>query len=106
MKKTPAHKTALTAALVLAALAAAAPAQADTGPGRMPDVKGTNLVAAYQKLHYHTDVHFRDGLGRGRHVLWPAHWRVCGQQPAPGARMSALKITLTVVKQHERCGRA
>ncbi|MFI9052209.1 PASTA domain-containing protein [Streptomyces sp. NPDC053427] len=100
-------KTVITAALALsAAVSPAGPAHADTGPGTMPNVKGKGLVAAYQDLHYNTGVHFADGLGRGRHVLWPADWKVCAQQPAPGARMDELKITLTVVKRHEECAGA
>ncbi|MFJ9852589.1 hypothetical protein [Streptomyces sp. NPDC101150] len=99
-------KTVITAALALAAVSPAAPAHADPGPEKMPNVKGKGLVAAYQDLHYNTGIHFADGLGRRRHVLWPASWKVCDQQPAPGARMDELKITLTVVKKDEKCATA
>ncbi|MEU4847212.1 PASTA domain-containing protein [Streptomyces gilvosporeus] len=106
-------KTVVTAALALSAgIALAIPAQAHTGldphTGTMPDVKGKDLVTAYQTLHYDLRVRFSDGLGKGRHVLWPAAWKVCDQQPAAGAHMAGphmdeLKITLTVVKEDERC---
>ncbi|KPC64103.1 hypothetical protein [Streptomyces chattanoogensis] len=98
-------KTVITAALALSAVLPAGPAQADAGPGAMPNVKGKGLVAAFEALHFDPTVRFKDGLGRGRHVLWPARWKVCEQQPAPGAHMTQLKITLTVVKKNEQCRR-
>ncbi|MEU9111575.1 hypothetical protein AB0D04_07250 [Streptomyces sp. NPDC048483] len=99
-------KTVITAALALSAVALAGPAQADAGPGKMPNVKGKGLVAASQALHYDLSVRFADGLGRGRHVWWPAGWKVCDQQPAPGARRDGLRVTLIVIKNEERCRRA
>ncbi|MGG7569640.1 PASTA domain-containing protein [Streptomyces sirii] len=89
------------AALVLSALALAGLAHAD---GRtMPKVTGRGLVDAFQALDYDTRIRFKDGRGAGRHVLWPASWKVCGQQPAPGTPMKGRQITLTVVKDEERC---
>lgn len=94
-------KAATAAALALSALALGGLAHAD---GRsMPDVRGKGLVDAFQALDYDTGVRFEDGLGAGRHVLWPASWKVCGQTPAPGAPMEHRTITLTVVKDRERC---
>ncbi|WP_051823157.1 PASTA domain-containing protein [Streptomyces sp. NRRL S-1448] len=88
-------------ALAVSLLGPAAPARADGRP--MPDVTGKNLVTAYGELHYNTAIQFRDGRGAGRLVLWPASWKVCGQDPAPGTPMDDRKITLTVVKATEEC---
>ncbi|MFF4288839.1 PASTA domain-containing protein [Streptomyces sp. NPDC001633] len=88
-------------ALAVSLLGPAAPARADGRP--MPDVTGKNLVTAYGELHYNTAIRFRDGRGAGRLVLWPASWKVCGQDPAPGTPMDDRKITLTVVKATEEC---
>ncbi|MEU7638332.1 PASTA domain-containing protein [Streptomyces sp. NPDC039016] len=90
-----------TAALTLAALAAAGPAHADGDT--MPDVSGKGLVAAYQALKYDTAVRLKDGRGAGRHVLWPGSWKVCDQHPKAGTPFSHRPITLTVVKAHESC---
>ncbi|MFE1775138.1 PASTA domain-containing protein [Streptomyces sp. NPDC059008] len=89
------------AALALSALALAGLAHADGHT--MPDVTGRGLVDAFQTLDYDTGIRFRDGRGAGRHVLWPASWKVCGQQPAPGTPLKGRQITLTVVKDEERC---
>ncbi|AWN31611.1 hypothetical protein [Streptomyces sp. NEAU-S7GS2] len=91
-----------TALLVLTCLVPAAPAQAD-GPERMPQVAGQGLVSAYQALNYDTSVRLRDGRGAGRHVLWPARWKVCAQSPAAGTPLQGRPATLTVVKTHEDC---
>ncbi|MEW2433380.1 hypothetical protein AB0952_04235 [Streptomyces caniferus] len=88
--------------LALCALVPAVPAQAD-GPGRMPQVAGRRLVSAYAALHYDTSVQLRDGRGAGRHVLWPAGWKVCAQQPAAGTPLQGRRVTLTVVKRKESC---
>ncbi|CCB72188.1 hypothetical protein [Streptantibioticus cattleyicolor] len=95
-------KTAVTAALsVAAALGCAVQAGADEHT--MPDVKGHPLVAAYRMLDHHgATVHAADALGH-RHVLWPAHWKVCAQEPAPGTRIAGHRITLTVAKNDEAC---
>ncbi|MFD8542831.1 PASTA domain-containing protein [Streptomyces sp. NPDC059649] len=106
MNHTSTVRTVLAAATAVAALAVsllgpAAPARADGRP--MPDVRGKNLVAAYGDLNYNTTIQFRDGRGAGRLVLWPASWKVCGQDPAPGTPMDDRRITLTVVKSTEEC---
>ncbi|WP_236573418.1 hypothetical protein [Streptomyces sp. GS7] len=100
--KTATNTALALAALPLTALALAAPAHADDGV--MPKVSGKGLVSAYQALDYSTHVQLKDGRGTSRHVLWPGSWKVCEQQPAPGARLGHQKITLTVVKTHEQCG--
>ncbi|MFD9209419.1 PASTA domain-containing protein [Streptomyces sioyaensis] len=86
----------------LLCLAPAAPARAD-GLEVMPQVAGRGLVAAYQALHYDPSVGLRDGRGAGRHVLWPASWKVCAQSPEAGTPLRDRKVTLIVVKNDESC---
>ncbi|WP_231977138.1 hypothetical protein [Streptomyces sp. 2323.1] len=88
--------------LALFCLAPAVPAHAD-GPELMPQVAGRGLVAAYQALHYDPSVQLRDGRGAGRHVLWPASWKVCAQDPEAGTPLQDRKVTLLVVKNGESC---
>ncbi|MEU9124189.1 PASTA domain-containing protein [Streptomyces sp. NPDC048506] len=95
--------TVIIAALALSTLASAAPALADGGPALMPSLRGKDLVPAYAALNYDTGIRLRDGLGAHRHVLWPAGWKVCDQQPATGTALEGSKITLTVVKKGEQC---
>ncbi|MFE1173993.1 hypothetical protein [Streptomyces sp. NPDC058773] len=91
-----------TSFLVLSCLVTAAPAEAD-GPERMPRVAGQGLVSAYQALNFDTSVRLRDGRGAGRHVLWPASWKVCSQTPEAGTPLQGRPATLTVVKTREQC---
>lgn len=89
--------------LALLALAPAGPARADDGPALMPQVAGRGLVSAYQALHYDPALRLRDGRGAGRHVLWPASWKVCAQSPDAGTPLTDRKVTLVVVKHRESC---
>ncbi|MFG2827075.1 PASTA domain-containing protein [Streptomyces sp. NPDC048434] len=88
--------------LSLCCLVPAASAHAD-GPEKMPQVAGHRLVSAYEALHYDTSVQLKDGRGAGRHVLWPAGWKVCAQSPAAGTPLQGRRVTLTVVKSEESC---
>lgn len=96
------NRIATASVLSLCCLVPAVPAQAD-GPERMPQVAGHRLVSAYAALHYDTSVRLKDGRGAGRHVLWPAAWKVCAQDPAAGAPLQGRRVTLTVVKRDESC---
>ncbi|MGW7575620.1 PASTA domain-containing protein [Streptomyces sp. NPDC054765] len=88
--------------IALCCLIPAVPARAD-GPERMPQVAGQGLVSAYAALHYDTSVRLKDGRGTGRHVLWPAGWKVCAQNPRAGTPLQDRRVTLTVVKRREAC---
>ncbi|MET7797821.1 PASTA domain-containing protein [Streptomyces decoyicus] len=88
--------------LALFCLVPAVPAHAD-GPEKMPQVAGQGLVPAYAALRYDTSVQLTDGRGAGRHVLWPAAWKVCAQNPQAGTPLQGRRVTLTVVKREESC---
>lgn len=98
---TPLARLVVVAGLALTALFTTSPAHADGGT--MPHLSGKGLVAAYHQLGYDTKVQLKDGRGAGRHVLWPASWKVCDQHPKAGTPFSHQPITLTVVKTHESC---
>ncbi len=72
-------------------------------PGTMPRVTHRGLVDALAALNYNTKVKSVDVSGRDRLVLWPAHWKVCSQSPAPGRAVEGREVTLYVVKKRERC---
>ncbi|MFD7106457.1 PASTA domain-containing protein [Streptomyces celluloflavus] len=92
------------ALLALSALALTGPAHADGTP--MPNVTGKGLSVAYKDLNHNKSIQLKDGLGAHRHVLWPANWKVCEQNPAPGTPLNNQKVTLTVVKHQEKCGKS
>ncbi|MBA8925096.1 beta-lactam-binding protein with PASTA domain [Kutzneria viridogrisea] len=73
-------------------------------PSAMPDVVGKGLYDAESAVPLGTKIDLVDGLGLGRRVLWPFNWKVCKQDPAPGAALnSGVTVTLTVVKRAETC---
>ena len=100
MRRTTA--TALGAVALLGALAAPAPASAPVS-GAMPNVTGKGLIAAERALPHGVRVTLVDARGAGRHVLWPANWKVCSQSPAPGRRLGDQRPELRVVKAREQC---
>jgi ABC-type phosphonate transport system ATPase subunit len=70
----------------------------------MPDVVGKGLVAAFQAFDSSTQVEVKDLSGADRHVLSPAKWKVCTQNPAPGTDLAKnAAVTLGVVKKTEDC---
>ncbi|WP_181770608.1 hypothetical protein [Amycolatopsis pittospori] len=84
--------------------AAASPVTAiDAGPA-MPDLVGKPLDVAYQAFDYRTRITAEDLSGAGRHVVWPANWKVCTQDPAPGVVLvDNARVTLGAVKKDETC---
>ncbi|MCQ4041350.1 hypothetical protein ACFOSC_08255 [Streptantibioticus rubrisoli] len=80
------------------------PAQADApSAGAMPNVTGKGLIAAERALPHGVRVTLVDARGAGRHVFWPANWKVCSQRPAPGGRLGGQRPELRVVKNKEQC---
>ncbi len=100
MRRTTA--AAVGAVALLGALAAPVQAAAP-GAGAMPNVTGKRLLAAERALPHGVRVTLVDARGAGRHVLWPANWKVCSQSPAPGRALGAQRPELRVVKTKEQC---
>jgi hypothetical protein len=69
----------------------------------MPNLKGKSAATAIATLGVETDITWRDGMGADRAVLLPTNWRICAQKPKPGARYYGVEVTLTVVKNSEKC---
>jgi hypothetical protein len=69
----------------------------------MPDLRGKSVPAAIEALGTDASITWRDGSGRDRAVLLPTNWRVCAQLPKPGAVYGGAPVTLTVVKDGEKC---
>ncbi|MFJ6349857.1 hypothetical protein ACIQKB_10325 [Streptomyces sp. NPDC092046] len=75
---------------------------ADGSP--MPDFLGKGLWRVFTSLDPRTRLDVHDVGGGDRRVLWPPHWRVCTQHPAPGGRRRARgRVVVGVVKKGEVC---
>lgn len=71
--------------------------------GTMPPVVGRDGAAALAALGSGVRPALVDASGRGRVIVVPSHWRVCTQQPAPGAPQAGTPIILTLAKTEEPC---
>ncbi|GHH93075.1 hypothetical protein [Streptomyces capillispiralis] len=69
----------------------------------MPDVIGGNAGRAAEQLGSGLDLVFEDTSGRGRPVVDPAEWRICGSRPGPDERITAYPVVFEVVKVSENC---
>lgn len=69
---------------------------------RMLDFRGTSVKAAQKSLGS-KDATVKDASGRDRFIFLESNWKVCGQDPAPGAALKGHKVTLTAVQFDEDC---
>ena len=70
--------------------------------GFMPDLRGGSVAGAYGQLS--GSMRFEDASGQGRTVPTTGEdWKVCTQDPAPGARVEGLTIVIGAVKNDENC---
>lgn len=93
---------ALAAVAVSSVEAAARPLAAGAQP--MPDFLGKGLWRVFTSLDPRTRLDVHDVGGHDRRVLWPPHWRVCTQHPAPGAERGPRgRVVVGVVKKGEVC---
>lgn len=84
-------------------VALAVPAAAET-LGTMPNLVGMALGDAEGTVPFGTKINLVDGTGQGRKVVIPFNWKVCRQDPGPGAPLEhSTVVTLTVVKKVENC---
>ncbi|MFF9838399.1 hypothetical protein [Streptomyces sp. NPDC013740] len=83
------------------------PAPAVTDPpqaakGYMPDLVGGSVAGAMSQLSGGMLV--EDVSGKGRTVpMYAADWKICTQEPAPGAAIDGSEIHLGAVKKDETC---
>ncbi|GAA3387842.1 hypothetical protein [Streptomyces roseoviridis] len=84
--------------------ATTAPPEQPAAGGGMPDLIGGSVAGAYAQLS--GSMRFEDVSGQGRMVpvrtSAAADWKICTQQPAPGAAVDGT-IVLGAVKKNESC---
>ncbi|MEW1720451.1 hypothetical protein [Streptomyces sp. NPDC093109] len=74
-----------------------------TSDGTMPDFTGKSVRFARAAFDKSADLTARDVSGENRAILVESHWKVCGQDPAPGVRLTGRPIRLDTVKFDEKC---
>ncbi|AXG76507.1 PASTA domain-containing protein [Streptomyces paludis] len=71
--------------------------------GKMPDFTGKSVRFARTVVDQSAEVTARDVSGKDRTILVESHWKVCGQEPAPGVRLGNEPVRLDTVKFDEKC---
>ncbi|MFD9213212.1 hypothetical protein ACFVY9_08870 [Streptomyces sp. NPDC059544] len=74
-----------------------------TAGATMPDFRGKSVRVARRSLDTSTGLRAEDASPEGRIVLVESNWRVCTQDPAPGAPLNGRPVMLTAVKFDESC---
>ena len=69
----------------------------------MPNLIGKSLNVAIATLPSSTSVTPQDISGQDRVILVQSNWKVCTQQPKPGAQFDGQPVTFGVVKFDESC---
>jgi beta-lactam-binding protein with PASTA domain len=69
----------------------------------MPDLTGKSLKAAVALLPSSTSISAKDISGQHRLVIIQSNWKVCSQNPKPGAQFNGHPVTFGVVKFGEPC---
>jgi hypothetical protein len=80
----------------------ASPSPASEG-NPMPDLIGKSLNVAIASLPSSTSITPRDVSGQHRVIIIASNWKVCSQQPGPGATFSGQPVSFGVVKFGESC---
>lgn len=70
--------------------------------GKMPDFKGKSVKAARAALDSSTSISVKDATG-SRWILVESNWKVCTQDPSPGATLKGQPVVFTAVKYEETC---
>ncbi|MFM9448625.1 PASTA domain-containing protein [Streptomyces acidiscabies] len=69
----------------------------------MPDFRGKSVKAARQALDSSTGITADDVSGESRMILLESNWKVCTQNPKPGARLDGQPVEFGAVKFGESC---
>jgi hypothetical protein len=69
----------------------------------MPNLNGKSLNVAAGSLPSSTSITSKDITGQDRSIFVESNWKVCTQNPKPGARFNGQPVTLGVVKFGEPC---
>jgi len=70
---------------------------------KMPDFHGKAVKAARGALDSSTSITVTDATGDSRMILVESNWKVCTQDPAPGAKLNGQPVEFTAVKFEENC---
>ncbi|MEU4490065.1 hypothetical protein AB0H94_35210 [Streptomyces purpurascens] len=71
--------------------------------GRMPDFQGKSVKVAREALDPSTSITVTDASRQDRNVLVESNWKVCSQEPAPGADLTGQPVSFKAVKFEESC---
>ncbi|WP_234306688.1 PASTA domain-containing protein [Streptomyces sp. NRRL F-2799] len=71
--------------------------------GTMPSFNGKSVAAARDALDSGTSFTVEDASGQDRFILIESNWKVCSQEPAPGAKVNGQPVNLKAVKFEEEC---
>ena len=77
-----------------------APAEAGA---TMPNFAGKSVKAARASLDSSTSITVKDATGDDRFILVESNWKVCTQDPKPGANLDGQPGEFTAVKYEETC---
>ncbi|MFJ7206568.1 hypothetical protein ACIQWR_23925 [Streptomyces sp. NPDC098789] len=68
----------------------------------MPDFVGTGMKAVRAALPANASITVKDAV-QSRMVLQESNWKVCAQDPKPGAALTGQPVAFTVAKTDETC---
>ncbi|MET9401528.1 hypothetical protein [Kitasatospora sp. NPDC002965] len=81
--------------------------QGASGPAKagatMPEFIGKAVSVVHDSLDKATSIVAKDAGPQNRMVLVVSNWKVCSQDPAPGAALTGQPVTLKAVKFGENC---
>lgn len=69
----------------------------------MPRFIGKGLAAARDSLPSDASITSKDASGRGRIIILESDWKICTQDPKPGAAYTGQPVAFTAVKTDETC---
>lgn len=69
----------------------------------MPNFVGKGLAAARDSLPSDASITTKDASSQDRMIILQSDWKVCSQDPKPGAAYIGQPVTLTAVKTDETC---
>jgi hypothetical protein len=75
----------------------------NTGGTEMPRLTGKSVKVARLSLDTSTSMSVKDASGEDRAILVESNWKVCSQDPKPGAKLTGQPVSLTAVKFEEAC---
>jgi beta-lactam-binding protein with PASTA domain len=88
-------------------LAETCPAEDQKAPAEagatMPNFAGKSVKAARASLDSSTSITVKDATGDDRFILVESNWKVCTQDPKPGANLNGQPVEFTAVKYEETC---